>query len=79
MTNQRKDVFTIIDKGEGQKSFWVKIGAAFVNKDGSLTVKLDALPMNGQLQIRELREERSDTNGGGGPARRGGGTWVEGE
>ena len=61
----RKDVFVIIDKGEGKKSFWHKIGVAFVNKDGSLSVHLDSLPMTGKLQIRD-HVERSDNQGGGG-------------
>ncbi len=75
--SNRKDVFTIIDKGEGRKAYWHKIGAAFENKDGSLTVHLDSLPFNGKLQIREPREQQSDTNGGGGGYRRG--NWADGE
>jgi len=35
------------------KTFWNRIGVAFENKDGSITVNLEALPVNGQLQIRE--------------------------
>ncbi|MGH7898781.1 MAG: hypothetical protein ACREQQ_12560, partial [Candidatus Binatia bacterium] len=31
---------------------WVRIGVAFDNKDGSLNVLLDALPLNGRLHIR---------------------------
>jgi len=79
--SNRKDVFTIIDRGEGKKSYWLKIGAAFENKDGSYTVKLDALPLNGQLQIREPREQQSDTNGGGGYGGGGyrRGNWADGE
>lgn len=51
--SERKAVFTVIERGEGKKSFWLRIGAAFPNKDGSLSVVLDALPINGRLQIRE--------------------------
>lgn len=46
-----KEVFTVIERG--QRSHWLRIGTAFVNRDGSLNVKLDALPVNGTLQIRE--------------------------
>ena len=46
-----KVVYTVIERA--QKSFWIRIGAAFTNKDGSLTVKLDALPVNGMLQVRD--------------------------
>ncbi len=54
--SKRYEVFNIIEKGEGQKSFWMRIGVAFTNRDGSLDVRLDALPLNGRLQIREPRE-----------------------
>ena len=35
------------------RSFWTRIGRAFTNRDGSITVRLEALPMNGQLQLRD--------------------------
>jgi len=39
--------------GEKTRSFWMKIGTAFRNRDESITVYLDALPVNGaKLQIR---------------------------
>ncbi len=49
----RKDVF-MIQKGK-TKYFWTRIGVAFVNKDGSLNVKLDAFPVSGQLHIRDRK------------------------
>lgn len=54
-----KDVYTIQDlKGkEKDKSVWTKVGSAFPNKDGSLNVYLNALPVNGKLQIRERKEK----------------------
>ena len=50
-----KDVYVIYDaKNEGrERSRWVRIGVAFDNKDGSLNVLLDALPLSGRLHIRE--------------------------
>lgn len=57
---QIKAVYTIVDK-PGDKSFWVRIGTAFLNRDGSWNLKLDALPMNGSLQMRDPfppRDER---------------------
>jgi hypothetical protein len=45
-----RHVFTVVDRSG--KSFWVRIGAAFENYDGSETVLLDALPLNGKMQIR---------------------------
>jgi len=37
---------------------WVRIGSAFVNKDESLNVWLDALPLDGKLHCREAVTER---------------------
>jgi len=64
----QKRVFTIIDKGEGHKAFWCSIGAGWVNRDGSYNLLLDALPVNGKLQVRdwEPREERPRPSNGGG-------------
>lgn len=45
-------VYTIADRGNGRK-YWLRIGVAFVNRDNSLNVRLDAIPLNGQLHIRE--------------------------
>jgi hypothetical protein len=47
-----KVVYTIVERGEG-KSYWVRIGVGFVNNDGSINLRLDAIPTNGTLQIRE--------------------------
>jgi len=52
-----KDVYTIVKNGE--KDYWNRIGNAFVNRDGSLTVKLNALPINGQLQIRDPKPKQT--------------------
>jgi hypothetical protein len=50
-------VFSIREARGG--SIWVRAGTAFVNKDGSLNVKLDVLPLDGRLHVRET-PERSD-------------------
>ena len=49
------DVFNIVEGKDG-KDRWVKIGHAFVNKDGSINAYLDVYPRDGKLQIRERRE-----------------------
>lgn len=48
---QFKIVYNVVDRGE--KSFWNRIGIAFTNRDGSLSVKLDALPLSGSMQVRD--------------------------
>lgn len=51
--DERKEVFTVVEGRQGDKGWWVRIGTAWVNRDGSLGVTLDALPVNGRLVIRE--------------------------
>lgn len=46
------DVFNILEGKDG-KSRWVKIGTAFINKDGSINAFLDVFPRDGKLQIRQ--------------------------
>ena len=55
-----KIVYAITEKGE--KSYWTRIGVAYTNRDNSITVKLDALPISGTLQIRD-EEARSERDG----------------
>lgn len=48
-------VYTIVEREKDRKKFWVRIGTAFRNRDGSLNAMLDAVPTNGSLHIREHR------------------------
>ena len=54
-----KGVYTIVERGDedhpDRKNLWIQIGLAFVNRDGSLNVRLNAFPANAQLHIRDLR------------------------
>jgi hypothetical protein len=63
----KRVAYTVVDRGEG-KSFWLRVGTAFENRDGSLNVYLDAIPVNGRLQIREYQpdDERDSNHGRGG-------------
>jgi len=38
---------------QGGKDFWTRIGVCFVNRDGSMNLKLNALPLGGEIHIRE--------------------------
>lgn len=52
--SKMKIVYSVTERNG--KSFWTRIGVAFVNRDGSINVKLDAFPVNGELQIRDYEE-----------------------
>lgn len=63
--------YTVV-KRDGQKDFWLPIGAAFQHGSGDgMTVMLEALPMDGRIVLRkpksedernQRREERRDTS-----------------
>ena len=50
-----KLAYTIVERERDGRKFWVRVGVAFVNRDGSLHVRLDAMPVNGQLHIRDYQ------------------------
>ena len=60
--NEPMEVYNIIEGKDG-KSRWVKVGSAFVNKDGSINALLDVFPRDGRLNIRERRKSSRDSNG----------------
>ncbi len=61
---KRLAVFSIRTGHKGGK-VWVRAGSAFVNKDGSLNVLLDVLPLDGKLHVREAAEKRDTAAMGG--------------
>lgn len=45
-----------------KKTRFDRCGVAFINKDGSMNIKLDALPANGQtLHVRPFRDRDDNT------------------
>jgi hypothetical protein len=60
-----KVVWTVVDRGQG-KSYWTRVGVGFVNRDGSLTLRLDAIPISGTIQVRdwEPHDRRAESNAG---------------
>jgi hypothetical protein len=56
---RRLAVFAITEPREGEtKARWTRIGRAFDNRDGSIALLLNALPLGtDRLQVREEREE----------------------
>jgi hypothetical protein len=57
---QPKIVYGMVKRGD--KTFWTRIGAAWVNKDGSLNVKLDFFPASPDtvLNIRDPKDDDQD-------------------
>ena len=37
----------------GTNKYWTRIGVAFVNRDGSINVKLEAVPVSGEIHVRD--------------------------
>ena len=52
MDQSKLKIVYCITKREN-KSYWNRVGVAFVNNDGSINVKLDAVPLTGTLQVRD--------------------------
>lgn len=70
-------IYTVVEKPGMQKGIWLEIGVAAENRDGSIRGKLDCLPVNGTIQIREYEPRRNDSfrrNGVNQPHE----TWQEG-
>ena len=45
--------FQIVERKGYDRPFWNRIGSAFVNRDGSINVFLDSVPLQGKIQLRE--------------------------
>jgi hypothetical protein len=61
-------VQSAIKKHNGDGSYWMRVGTAYVNKDGSINVYLDATPKSMELTLFELDEndlrKREDRDAG---------------
>ncbi len=55
---KRLTVFSLKKNERSGATVWVRAGNAYVNKDGSMNIWLDVLPLNGTLHIRETQEKK---------------------
>lgn len=58
---KRYQVFSIKEHaGENgeRKSIWVRAGSAWVNRDSSINIYLDVLPLDGKLHVREVEPQQ---------------------
>lgn len=55
--------YTVTPIGDGQKSVWSKIAAAWAHKDGEgYEVRMDALPVDGRLVLRTVKDDQHPDN-----------------
>ncbi|MBI5532562.1 MAG: hypothetical protein HY898_07595 [Deltaproteobacteria bacterium] len=73
-SSKMKIVYTITERGE--RSYWTRIGVAYVNRDGSLNIKLEAVPVNGTMQVRDWTP-REDQAGSEDRLRKGNGNGAQ--
>lgn len=68
-------VYTLIPRGKNEKgdpdNFWLNIGSAFEHSDNKgFNLILEALPLDGKLVLREVKEPEPEPKGKGGNSRR---------
>lgn len=49
-------ILALIPKKDGG-TYWMRIGSGYGNKDDSINMFVDAIPITGKLQLREVTEE----------------------
>lgn len=55
--------YTVTPIGDGKRSAWSKIAAAWAHKDGEgYEVRMDALPVDGRLVLRTVKDDQHDGN-----------------
>ncbi len=61
MANQKPDyiAYTIVETDGDADNYWQRVGSAWTNKDGSINISLNVLPLNGKLHIREPKADES--------------------
>jgi len=57
LVGKRKKVLCPIERNG--KTHWNNMGVGFVNKDNSINVVLNGVPLNGKLQIRDWDDEET--------------------
>jgi hypothetical protein len=60
VVGKRLTVFSIREGKNGLGKVWTRAGNAVVNKDGSLNLWLDVLPLDGVLHVRQTAEKQDN-------------------
>ncbi len=66
MSQVSKAIYGIVKRNA--KSYWTRIGTAFVNRDGSLNLKLDFLPSDMASITIQVRDDDREKEGAPEPA-----------
>ncbi len=53
-----KGVWSVVENEHLEKPIWMRMGTAFVNRDNSINVLLDATPKSFKLHIRDLEPKQ---------------------
>jgi len=61
--DQSKMKIAYVVTQRGTNKYWTRIGVAFVNRDGSINVQLEAVPVSGEIHVRDYvpRDDREET------------------
>jgi len=58
---QQKKMFKVLGivpkHSNPRENMWLRLGTAFVNRDNSINIYLDAMPRSFELQLREFEED----------------------
>ena len=60
MTKPTHTCFTVRDRGEGKDAFWHIVGSAWTNRDGSFTLQLDSMPLDGKIVVRKRKDDKGE-------------------
>lgn len=56
--NKRYAVFSLNHDERRKTTIWTRAGNAYLNRDGSMNLYLDVLPLEGRLHVREAGEPK---------------------
>ncbi len=56
--NTKPDLRAFVVTKSGDKSYFTEIGAAWKNSKGGYGIKLNALPVNGEILLLPLKEKK---------------------
>ncbi|MCW9023087.1 MAG: hypothetical protein OQK73_00250 [Gammaproteobacteria bacterium] len=59
-TNTKPDLKAFVVTKSGEKSFFNEIGAAWKNTKGGYRIKLNAIPVNGEIILLPPKETKKD-------------------